>query len=369
VEPSVTLLRVPHGGLQPETLVDTRGVLHVVYFSGDPRHGDIFYVRSTDDGSTFSNPLRVNSEPGSAIAIGTIRGAQLAVAPDGRVHVVWNGSDRARQPAPAEATAGVVGMPVWYARSDAGATRFERQRNLTTRTVNVDGGGSIAVDRAGIVYVAWHANHPAEGMNEDTRRVWLATSRDEGVTFGTELPVWDQSTGVCGCCSLRLFSSASRTLHLLYRSAHDLVHRDVYWLSSTDEGATFRGRRVQEWNIGACPMTSMSIADGADTLLAAWETEGEVYFAPLTDTGISPQRPPSSRGRGRKHPRVIAGRSGTTLLVWVEGTAWARGGAVAWQLYDPHGKNAAAAGVRGGVPAWSFAAGAARPDGSYLILY
>src|SRR5712692_2605547 len=79
----VRLLRLPEGGLQPQTAVDDRGVLHVVYFSGEPAGGNLFYVRSTEA------PVRVNSQPASAIATGTIRGAQLALGRNGRVHVAW----------------------------------------------------------------------------------------------------------------------------------------------------------------------------------------------------------------------------------------------------------------------------------------
>jgi len=55
--------------------VDTTAIVHMVYFKGEPGHGDVFYVRSKDWGMTFSSPMRVNSEPGTAVATGTIRGA------------------------------------------------------------------------------------------------------------------------------------------------------------------------------------------------------------------------------------------------------------------------------------------------------
>src|SRR5919201_975428 len=65
----VTLVRVPHGGIQPAVAVDQRGVMHLLYFAGDDDHaGNLFYVRSTDYGATFSTPVRVNSQDGSAIA-------------------------------------------------------------------------------------------------------------------------------------------------------------------------------------------------------------------------------------------------------------------------------------------------------------
>ena len=50
--PAVTLVRLPGNGIQPEAVVDRRGVLHVLYFSGEARAGDLFYVRSTDFGLT-----------------------------------------------------------------------------------------------------------------------------------------------------------------------------------------------------------------------------------------------------------------------------------------------------------------------------
>src|SRR5215831_15178717 len=74
---SVVLVRVPGNGIQPEAVVDSRGIMHVLYFAGDPQAGDLFYVRSKDYGQTFFAPVRVNSQPGSAIAIGTIRGGQI----------------------------------------------------------------------------------------------------------------------------------------------------------------------------------------------------------------------------------------------------------------------------------------------------
>ncbi len=71
----VSTVRVPNGGIQPQIAIDDQGVLHMVYFSGEAAHGDLYYVRSGDGGATFSVPIKVNSHPGSAIATGNIRGA------------------------------------------------------------------------------------------------------------------------------------------------------------------------------------------------------------------------------------------------------------------------------------------------------
>src|SRR5262249_15888666 len=78
--PVVPLERVPNEGIQPQAAVDSAGIVHLIYFKGNPAAGDIFYVHRTLGSKDFSAPLRVNTEPGSAMAVGTIRGAQLAVA-------------------------------------------------------------------------------------------------------------------------------------------------------------------------------------------------------------------------------------------------------------------------------------------------
>src|SRR5229473_8677143 len=91
----VTLARVPEGGIQPQVMVDSKGVIHLVYYKGDPGHGDLYYVCSRDNGASFSAPLRVNSVEGSAVAAGNIRGARLAIGKNARVHVAWNGSHAA----------------------------------------------------------------------------------------------------------------------------------------------------------------------------------------------------------------------------------------------------------------------------------
>src|SRR3954462_14168986 len=188
---AVSLVRVPHGGIQPEAVVDARGVLHLLYFFGsDARAGDLFYVRSNDEGTTFSAPIRVNSQEHSAIATGTIRGGQLAIGADRRVHVAWNGSDQATPRGLINPATGQPSSPFLYARSNAEGTAFEPQRNLTRRSYGIDGGGSIAADAAGNVYAVWHALAVGGANGEDHRLVWIARSHDNGVTFDQEQPAW-----------------------------------------------------------------------------------------------------------------------------------------------------------------------------------
>src|SRR4051812_32360859 len=87
----IKLLATPDDGIQPQAATDAKGVVHLIYFKGDPKAGDIFYVRREPGQNEFSNPVPVNTQPHTAMAMGTIRGAQLTVGKNGRLHVVWDG--------------------------------------------------------------------------------------------------------------------------------------------------------------------------------------------------------------------------------------------------------------------------------------
>ena len=87
----VVMVRVPGGGIQPQAVVDDRGGLHLLYYRGGVRNGDLYYAKKEVGKGTFSHAVRVNSHAGSAVAMGTIRGGKMALGRNNRVHVAWNG--------------------------------------------------------------------------------------------------------------------------------------------------------------------------------------------------------------------------------------------------------------------------------------
>ena len=355
----VTLLKTPHNGLQPQAVVDTAGVLHLIYFQGEPSHGDIFYVhkRLGEDGP-FSAPIRVNSHPRSAIAIGTIRGAQISLGRNDRVLVAWNGSDQAPE--------GQGGAPMLFTRLDDAGTAFEPERSVSAGSPGLDGGGSLAADARGDVYVTWHVS--PTGRGEAAGGVTLARSTDDGRTFAPARPVRVPPTGQCGCCGMRAFADRTGALYILYRAAGQGIHRDTTLLVSQDQGQSFQSAVLQPWQIAACPMSSFSLAEGTQGVLGAWETAGQVYYARLN--GVRAATLMAAPGTGsRKYPVVIAGGDGKTLFAWVEGGGWERGGSVAWQVYGADGAPTADKGQAAGVPVWSLLSAVARTDGSFVLIY
>src|SRR6185295_14194159 len=65
----VRTVAIPGGGVAPDAAVDSKGAVHVVFGRGS----DAFYVRSADNGRTFSAPLRVNAANGT-VSVGRERG-------------------------------------------------------------------------------------------------------------------------------------------------------------------------------------------------------------------------------------------------------------------------------------------------------
>ncbi len=374
--PAIERITIPNHGIQPQAVVDGKGTIHLVYFLDDEGKGDLFYVRSTDNGASFSAAVRVNSQHGSATAGGVIRGAQIALGSDGRLHVAWNGTGIAQPKGPLNpaqpADSPYNGTPMLYARSNTAGTAFEPQRNLMRKTYALDGGGSVAADAEGHVLVTWHGmDRPGK---EAGRRVWVARSNDNGATFAEEQAVSAPGTGSCGCCGLRTFADSRGTLYGLYRSATEEIHRDIYLLASTDHGKSFRSQKIHDWEINACPMSSMSFTEGDAGVLAAWETKGQVYWAGVDAGGgeapaVSEPRAPAGPANRRKYPSLATNPKGQTLLAFNEGASWGKTGRLAWQIFDKSGNPVAEPGVGPGLPKWSFAAAITLKNGSFRLIY
>jgi hypothetical protein len=254
-------------------------------------------------------------------------------------------------------------VPVWYTRSTAPG-RFETQRAVSGDTKGLDG-GSVAADGSGHVAVAWHAMGSSPG--EEHRTVYLARSVDDGATFAREEAATAAQVGACGCCGLRAMFDRAGVLHVLYRAATDGMHRDTTWLT-IDNRQPVAPIRVHPWELRACPMTTYALAETADGMAAAWETAQQIYSARLNTTARTVSTPAAIPGTGvRKHPSIAVNARGDQLIAWTEGTAWQRGGTLAWRATDRDGHETAASANAGPVPVWGLVSAVALKDGSFVI--
>lgn len=354
--PPVAVVALTGGGIQPQAAVGGDGAVHVVYFSGKPAGGDLYYAKLETGGNQLSEPVRINSIEGSALATGSIRGAQIALGRNGFVHVAWHGSKAAGEAAGTDA-------PMWYARSIDGV-HFDAQRPVSGKSKGLDG-GSIAADHGGHVAVVWHGMGTEPG--ESHRTVYIARSADDGASFEAPAPATSAPVGACGCCGMRALFDRSGTLHVLYRAATDNTHRDTTWLMI--HGATARTPvRVHPWDLQTCPMSTFALTESSDGLVAAWETAQRVYSATLNPKNGTVGTVATVPGEGsRKHPTVAVNARGDQLLAWAEGTAWNRGGTAAWRLTDVNGKELGSSQNAGPIPVWGLVSAVALHDGSFVL--
>jgi hypothetical protein len=361
----VDVMRTPNEGIQPQGAVDGSGVVHLIYFKGKPLGGDLYYLRKEPGRDGFTKPLRVNTQPGSAIAIGTIRGGHLAVGKNGRVHVAWMGGEGAGRVKVSDKEA----VPMLYTHLNDAGTAFEPERNLITWAAGLDGGGSVAADGEGNVYVAWHASRGGQEAGEAGRAVFVARSDDEGKTFRREEQANPKPTGACGCCGMRAFADTDGTLYLAYRAANE-ISRDMTLLISRDRGASFKITTLNRWTTKACPMSSSAFAPGRQGALVATESENQVFYSRIDPVALTVSEAVTADGtEKRKHPVVANNIAGEVLLAWTEGTAWGKGGTLAWQVFDSSGKPTSARGRTDGLPVWSLPTAFANRDGGFLIVY
>ncbi len=347
----VETLRIPEGGSMPRVVVDGEGTLQVVYVAGgDVSRADLFHVTREPGASTWSEPRRVNSRALSVSGLGPIDGARLVLGPDGRLHVVWL---QAEPPA------------FVYTRSRADGPGFEPQRELPAGEAGtLEAGPAVATDGGGNVYVFWHA-----GAFDDARRsVFLTASRDGGTTFGPARRVSPEAEGACACCGLAAATDAGGAVHVSYRGAGDNVRRGQRLLTSTDHGRTFSDRLVQPWELGACPVSTTSLFAGPGGLTAAWETQGQVYFAGV-DRLDAMRAPPGQARFRRKNPVVAVGPRGDTLLAWGDGPGFSFGGSLHWQVFDAAGRPVGEPGGGAGTVIEGSTVAAVVQDGRFLVVF
>ncbi len=363
---AVTFEKTPHGGIQPQAIVDATGRVHLLYYKGQPREGDLFYVTRATGQKGFPTPLKVNSIGGSACCIGSVFRTRMALGPDGIVHVLWNGSfgfvkkqweKKGNQRTPEEFTY------LFYARLADDRESFKTQVNLNRNTYGLDGNGSIAVDRNGTVHVFWHAN--VEGRPD--RMAFTVRSTNNGRSFSTESRITREPLGACECCTMEAFSSTRGGLYVAYRTAKE-TSRNVVVFSFDKRSGRFTEVQRHRWNIVACPASTFAFAEDDRRVYAAWENESHVYVNDVLSKAV-PNKV-SVGSKNAKYPSLAINDQGDRLITWSSETDWGKGGFVEYRVTNRTGAVSSQSYGPGHSPAaYSFSSACALLTGDFIVFY
>lgn len=284
------------------------GTIHLLFDErGEPR-----YVKSTDDGATFSAPIAVVDEAARKPGLEFLTW-DLAVGKNGRVHVVM-GTNAWKLKLPQEQ------WGLYYASLAPGAKAFSPVRNLNHKPSE---GYSLATGENGAVTASFLSG-----------KVYTMSSDDGGATFSNyaELnPLIDP----CKCCTTSTTYGPDGRMALIYREETN-NERDIYLVLADRNGRQTRTRiSTTPWKLEACPMTYFTIRGTPTGYVTAWPTKGQIYFARLDKNGaVLPPGEIATPGRSGMRTGVVAlsASDGVSLV------AWKNQDVLGWQLYDARGE-------------------------------
>lgn len=273
---------------------------------------DAYASFSTDGGSTFGAPVRVNDVPGDVrasaeqaprVALGAGTWAAWSARRDG-VAVVREAVADARSFAPAATVHGALkGARGWVSL----AVAPDGAPHVSWLDGRVNTPGSVPPARHAMQQDLFHATRRADGTRDEVR----------------------VAEDVCFCCKTATAAGPDGSVYVAWRHIFPPNVRDIAVARSTDGGRTFSApARVSEdgWAIDACPDDGPSIAvDARGALHVGWPTQlsasagKAVFYSYSTDGGrtFAPRTRVDGGEGSPAHPQ-LALHGERVAIVWDE---------------------------------------------------
>lgn len=303
----VRTVAAPNDGSPQHAVCTPDGTIHLLY----EKDKEPFYVKSSDGGATFSEPLQVVNAAWKRTGI-EFNVWDMALGKGGQICAVLGNN------------AWKLNLPkdqygLFFTTLEPGAKSFAPLRNINHEPSE---GFSIAADAKGDLALLWLKG-----------KVFVALSRDGGKTFspGAEL---NPSYNPCPCCTTAATYGANGKLAVIYREQTN-DERDIQMVLVSADGRQVRQKvSSTPWKINACPMSYFSVSVTKDGYAAVWPTKGEVYFSRFSNDGkLLP--PGEIKTRGKSGMRcgmvTLTNPAGETLVVWNGDDR------LGWQIIDGKG--------------------------------
>ncbi|MCX6243171.1 MAG: T9SS type A sorting domain-containing protein [Bacteroidetes bacterium] len=354
---TVHLVHAPAGSNVPDVIMDKDGVLHMVY----AQNQNAYYIRSSDNGTTFSSPVRVNSSGTVEYKMGE-RGPKLAVGDDGVIHVAWMDHWSAG-----------VNVYARYTRSLDGGNTFENLKTVSA-TSGVDG-VTVAADGNSHVVLFWHTMVPLQTQVPQATWIHFSRSADNGISFSadTNVMINNHNGLACSMCMTRARFGIDGNVYLAFRSAQNSI-RDFYVLKGNPAGNNFTAVRVNNdnWNINYCPMVGPELeADNTGRQFCAFMSNYHVYWA-ISDPGVNAFTQHVATPLNEQDeifPTAIPNNAGQVLFLWQVGPMSVTDSAVVkWAVYDTNGTYTGQQGIAGKTSSGTKATAFTGTDGNFYIV-
>jgi hypothetical protein len=279
----------------PAITSDSGGTIHIIWYDDTPGNREVYYKKSTNNGSTWSAAKRITWTSAE-----TSRPA-IAVDSNNNIHVAWHDFT----PGNAE---------IYYRRSTDGGTSWSTVQRLTW-TADYSEDPAIAIDSTDVIHVAWRDNTPG---NEE---IYIKSSTNSGKTWSipkrlTWSSGWSQYPAIA--------IDSNDTLHLVWDDPTS-GNAEIYYKKSTDRGATWSSMKRLTWTSGGSFGPDMAV-DSTGHIHVVWEdfTPGlpDIYHKSSPDGGTTwsaVERITWTSGQSMS-PAIAADSSGTVHVVWHDDT-------------------------------------------------
>ena len=280
----------------PNIAISDDGKIYVLYQDSVVNEiGTNLYLKtSTNNGKSFSEPIRVNSIEGNVALDGRVPPA-ISLGENNEVFVLW-----ANQTEEPEMRMGVYRQLIFATSLDNGQT-FPSSMQVKTDLPAGKYFQDMMLSNDGIIHVAW-LNGPSK-LNEEgnlvkdrdrPRTLEYTQSTDGGKTFETTKSLMDNP---CPCCNVQV-AADDANVYVSWRAQFpngedNPAIRDMVIASSTDNGKTFSDPvRIAEDNFefsGCVHVGAPMEIDSKGNLHTVWYTGKEgapgMYYSTSTDNG------------------------------------------------------------------------------------
>jgi hypothetical protein len=205
---------------------------------------NILFVRSTNQGLSWSAPVRLNKQAGDCLdSDSTVEGAVPAIGPDGEVYVAWAGPlgimfDRSADSGNTwlDNDIFVSDIPGGW---DYGIPGISRCNGLPVTCCDISNGPN-----RGTIYVNWTDQRNGETDTD----VWLSRSKDGGNTWSPAIRVNNDPEGKQQFFTWMTVDQATGYLWFVFYDRRNYLdlNTDVFMAVSKDGGNSFTNFKVSE---------------------------------------------------------------------------------------------------------------------------
>lgn len=288
--------------------------IYLSYAKTENNETNIYLTISKDNGTTFSDPVRVNDKDGDA-TMNAWTSTKIGLGPNNEVYVLWHVIDDSNKDFAYGASS------LRFAKSADGGQTFSFVTSPGNNTVTEKAFFDLAVSKNNSVYISYldSLSNVTDFSISYPSEVKLLRSFDGGNSF--ENPVTIDKTA-CDCCKTGALTDKNGDVYLIWRHASHInnqtytdgsnpynyedklekgviyeVIRDIYVTRSNDSGKaqTFLPAvrvHADNWYMNGCPSAGPDLGfDSKGVLHVGWFTGGGempgTYYANSTTAAVS----------------------------------------------------------------------------------